>query len=295
MALVSELARAKLNLTLRVLGRRSDGYHEIDSLVAFADIGDRVVLDTDGEFGGEVGVKTTGPFASAIDGPNLATTALERLKAKLPGIRLGHVLIDKQLPVSAGIGGGSADAAAVLRAVRRVNPQLASAAFWSEVARSLGADVPICLAGRAARMRGIGEQIAEVAALPRLHAVLANPQVPVPRAKTAAVFRMLDAPALGPERTADPQAPDRFADRHALLDLMRRTGNDLTPAAAEVMPDIVAVTTALERQPGAELVQLSGAGPTCYGIFPTEAAATAAAARLRESFPHWWIAATTIG
>lgn len=291
MALVLELARAKVNLTLRVLGRRADGYHEIDSLVAFADIGDRIEFDTEGE----IGVETTGPFASAIDGPNLAATALERLKAHLPDIRLGHVVIDKQLPVAAGIGGGSADAAAVLRVIRRANPPGGTPGMWSDIARSLGADVPVCLAGRPARMCGIGERIEDIAALPRLDAVMVNPQAPVPRNKTAAVFRMLGAPALSPERSALPLTPDSFSDRAALLDLMRRTGNDLSPAAAEVMPDIVAVTTALERLPGAELVQLSGAGPTCFAIFPNPHAAASAAARLRGVFPHWWIAATTLG
>jgi 4-diphosphocytidyl-2-C-methyl-D-erythritol kinase len=144
-------------------------------------------------------------------------------------------------------------------------------------------------------MRGIGDSIEELGALPRLDAVLVNPRVPVPADKTARVFRTLAAPALGRERTANLVPRSELADRARLVSFMARNGNDLFAPACEVVPDVVAVTTALERCSGVELVQLCGAGPTCLGIFPDGAAAAGAAAMLAEVHPHWWIAQTTIG
>jgi 4-diphosphocytidyl-2-C-methyl-D-erythritol kinase len=146
MPFYTEGASAKINLTLEVRGRRKDGYHEIESLVAFADIGDSVILDTSGK----TGVKMSGPFAQHIAGENLADVALQRLAAAEPRLALGTVMLEKRLPVASGIGGGSADAAAVLRAVRRANPGFETAVDWQGIALTLGADVPVCLGNRAA-------------------------------------------------------------------------------------------------------------------------------------------------
>jgi 4-diphosphocytidyl-2-C-methyl-D-erythritol kinase len=180
--LIQEHARAKVNLTLEVLGRRPDGYHELASLVAFADVGDVITLVPGGAAGGPLvggpphqahGVTVSGPFAGALTnalaGPNLIATTLQRLREACPGLRLGTVHLEKRLPVAAGIGGGSADAAAVLRAVQRANPTLAAAVPWDDIAASLGADVPVCVAQRTTWMTGTGDLLSPLSMPRRLY------------------------------------------------------------------------------------------------------------------------------
>src|SRR5262249_3199056 len=152
---IREIARAKINLTLRVLARRADGYHDLESLVAFADVGDIVTLRP----GSECHVTTSGAFAPGIEAPNILDKALALLRAADPALRLGAVTLQKCLPVAAGIGGGSADAAALLRAARRANPEREAAVDWHGVAARLGADVPVCLGSVAAIMAGIGDRV----------------------------------------------------------------------------------------------------------------------------------------
>ncbi len=283
---VTELARAKVNLTLRVLGRRLDGYHELQSLVAFADIGDEVTLHV----GARRGVTASGPYASAIDGENIAVRALRRLAETAPALALGSVHIEKRLPVAAGIGGGSADAAAVLRAVRRANPGLASEVDWLAVAASLGADVPVCLANTAHLMWGIGREMASVPSLPALPAVLVNPGAPL---ATAAVFGALGAPP-APETIRPPDVPGPFPDMRSVAAYLLASGNDLEPVAGELCPAIGAVLAALSAEPGAVVARMSGSGATCFGLFETPAAAEAAARRLSALNPAWWAVGTTL-
>ena len=327
MPVFTELARAKINLTLKVLGRRPDGYHELESLVAFADIGDVVTLDTDTHNhapGRDVQrVTVSGPFAEALIGENLITITLERLAAACPDLRLGAVHLDKRLPVAAGIGGGSADAAAVLRAVRRANADLPSAQAlpWGKIAAGLGADVPVCLANETAWMRGIGDCLEAVPGLPPLHIVLVNAREPVPTDKTARVFRMLGAPALaggpvgrlkvdilGELATATNPAETSPNDHHArrsVLAFMRREGNTLEAATQQIVPGVADVLGALrviaDRCPGGNpnsdapfvpVVAMSGAGPTCFAVLPSLAAANQAASLLRQAHPSWWVATT---
>ena len=179
---IREIARAKVNLTLSVLGRRSDGYHDIESLVTFADIGDLVTFHP----GPDWRITTSGPFAPEIEGSNLLERTLSLLRELDPGLVLGAVELEKNLPVAAGLGGGSADAAALLRAVRAANPARAGRIDWHRLATRLGADVPVCLAGVPALIRGIGDRVEPLAhQLPPLAAVLANPRVPL---ATAHVF-----------------------------------------------------------------------------------------------------------
>ena len=159
---IRELARAKINLTLTVHGRRPDGYHELESLVTFADVADEVVLHP----GSQLSATTTGPFAAEIAGANLVETTLRRLRDLDAGLQLGSITLTKNLPVAAGLGGGSADAAAVLRAVRSANPGLADRVAWHDVAARLGADVPVCLAGQPTLMWGIGEKLEPLAQEP---------------------------------------------------------------------------------------------------------------------------------
>jgi len=282
---IRELARAKINLTLTVHGRRPDGYHELESLVVFADVGDEVVLHP----GAALGASTTGPFAAEIDGANLVETTLHRLRESGAGLQLGSITLTKNLPVAAGLGGGSADAAAVLRAVRTANPGLASRVAWHELAARLGADVPVCLAGQPALMWGIGDKLEPLAqGLPELSAVLVNPRVPL---STAEVFRALGAPPAPP---SGQPAPLTIRSTQALLDLMRSRGNDLERPAVALLPVIADIKTALVARPGCLIAALSGSGPTCFGIFSDTAAASHAAAALAAAHPQWWVVATRV-
>lgn len=286
-AVLTETARAKVNLTLRVLGRRTDGYHELQSLVAFADIGDEITL----RVGAPPGVTANGPYASAIDSENIAARALKALAGAAPTLVLGGVHIEKRLPVAAGIGGGSADAAAILRAVRKANSGRASAIDWLALAASLGADVPVCLASTAQFMWGIGRETAPVPTLPPLPAVLVNPGVPL---ATAAVFQALDAPP-APARIAAPNVPGRFPDLAAVAAYVNAHGNDLEPAATALCPAVGAVLAALGGAPGALLARMSGSGPTCFALFGSVEAAETGAQRIRAEEPAWWTVATTLG
>jgi len=291
MPAITEVARAKINLTLKVRGRRPDGYHELESLVVFAtDLGDVVRLVP----GEETGCIVRGPFAASIEGDNLVETALLRLAERAPQLRLGEVTLEKCLPVAAGIGGGSADAAALLRAVRFANGSLSASVDWAGIAASLGADVSVCFLNRPALVTGMGERVEPVLELPRLHAALVNPLTPVPLGKSRRVFARLDvAPAPATLERAKPPGP--FPHAPALVAYMAAEGNDLMAAALEVEPAIAQVRAALLATRDCKFAGLSGAGPTCYGIFATPEAAAAAREALRAAHPRWWIAATTLG
>lgn len=285
-----EIARAKVNLSLGVLGRRTDGYHALESLVAFADFGDEVRVD----FSRAARVACEGAFAGAIDGYNIVARAQATIAEADPGLALGHVTVVKRLPVAAGLGGGSADAAAVLRAVRQRHPERASAIDWDGIARRLGADVPVCVASRSVIMRGIGERL-EAVDLARLDVVLVNPQVPVPASKTAAVFKALGAPPL-PADVREAVLPEDVArDRVRLVAWIARAGNDLELPSQALIPAIAEVKAALAAQPACEIARMSGAGPTCFGIFADAAAAERAALAIRASRPGWWVTAIRLG
>jgi 4-diphosphocytidyl-2-C-methyl-D-erythritol kinase len=282
MTAIRETARAKINLTLSVLGRRTDGYHEIESLVTFADLGDVITLRP----GSEPAVTASGPFAAAITGPNLLDKALALLRRAEPGLRLGAVALEKNLPVAAGLGGGSADAAALLRAVRRTNPDFAARVAWDAVAVELGADVAVCLAGRPALISGIGERVEPlVHGLPPMAGVLVNPGLPL---ATAAVYQALNArPA--PSHRPPATAPGPFADIEALIDYIGARGNDLEVAARSLLPIAADLKAALAALPGCLHAGLSGSGPTSFGIFADEAGAARAAAALAAAHPDYWV------
>lgn len=285
---VVEFAPAKVNLWLRILGRRADGYHEIESLVAFADdAGDTVSLYP----GGGLGVCVSGEFAPSPAAPNILATALKILREREPRLVLGAVALAKALPVSAGLGGGSADAAALLRAVRRANPAFDSF-DWQGVALELGSDVPVCLERRSALVRGRGEHVRRVD-LPVLSAVLVNPRASVLDGKTRAVFSRL---AAAPPVARDNRNPARaWGKTDELLRSMRETGNDLSAAAFRIMPEIGEVLRAIENSAGCELVRMSGAGPTCFGVFGSPDAAAAAAGVIGGKRPNWWVRTARLG
>ena len=286
-AAVREAAPAKVNLALHVTGRRPDGYHALESLVAFAEIGDEV----EAEPAAEDSLTITGPFAQALVGAdgNLVLRALAAFRARWPGaLPAGLALtLRKNLPIAAGLGGGSADAAATLRLLAQVSAIPVAFADLLELARPLGADVPMCLYSRPAEVRGIGEIVLPLKHFPPLHVVLVNPLVPV---VTADVFRRL-------ERRENPGLPD-LGDplmRPAQLALwLSETRNDLEPPAIALVPAIGELRGQLERANGCILARMSGSGATVFGLFGSAAQAHQAAHDLRETRPDYWVAASPL-
>ena len=282
-------ARAKVNLDLRVLGRRADGYHELESLVAFAGVGDTLSLDP----GAGLSLTLAGPRAEglSVDDGNLVLRAARALAAARPDLRLGRFHLVKRLPVASGIGGGSADAAATLRLLARLNGIGPADPLLREVAASVGADVPVCLDSRARLMAGIGEKLGPVLRLPPLFAVLVNPGVGV---ETVAVFRALGLKAgesASEARAATVAAP---ASAARLLDDLQSTTNDLAAPARRVAPIIGEVLERLAALPGCRLARMSGSGATCFALFDDCTASAAAAKTLASERPGWWVRATLL-
>ena len=275
-----EQAPAKINLTLRVRGRRKDGYHELESLVVFADLADTLTLRPGGATALEVGGAFAGPSGPVAD--NLVLKALAALRQGVDGLQAGRFLLEKRLPVAAGIGGGSADAAAALRLLARLNGIALDDPRLNAAALMVGADVPVCLAARPRIMRGLGERLSAPLELPSLPAVLVNPGVPL---VTRAVFAKFVGAPDGPESLGDvPLGLD------ALIEFLARHGNDLTDAAIACVPVIATVLDALRALPGVKLARMSGSGPTCFALFGSREAADAAAQRLKAARQDWWIA-----
>ncbi|WP_439542148.1 4-(cytidine 5'-diphospho)-2-C-methyl-D-erythritol kinase [Hyphomicrobium sp.] len=296
MTSIREFAPAKVNLTLHVAGRQADGYHRLASLTTFASVGDTLTFEP----GLSREIVVSGPFASELSRsglsgrPTTLDAVFDLIVTEVPDVALGRVHLEKNLPIAAGLGGGSADAAALIRAVRRASPKAAAPIDWPAFAARIGADVPVCLASRPLWMTGVGHDLADIpGGVPPLAAVLVNPLAHVPDDKTARVFRTLGAGS-APHLTPRDAVP-AFADRAALLDFMRAVGNDLEDAAATVVPEIRKVLAALASEPGVEHAALSGAGPTCFGVFADEADAARARGRLAAAHPDWWVVAVTLG
>jgi 4-diphosphocytidyl-2-C-methyl-D-erythritol kinase len=288
MGSLQDIGRAKLNLTLEVLGRRPDGFHELRSLVAFARIGDTIELAPDAAL--EISIE--GPFATALGGGNLILRAAEAALASAPGLKVGRFKLDKHLPVAAGLGGGSADAAATLRLLSRANPGSLSEAMTAGIAARLGSDVTVCLASRPALMTGRGELVEPVPGFPACGVLLANPGVQL---TAAAVYAELRAGDLHESPLAAEGAPDFHSDFAQLLSYALPRLNDLEAPAARLVPEIREVLAALLALDGARLARLSGSGPTCFALFASEDEARREGARLAAEFPNWWIAASGLG
>jgi 4-diphosphocytidyl-2-C-methyl-D-erythritol kinase len=288
MTALRDTAKAKLNLTLEVLGRRADFYHEVRSLVGFTELGDSVALEP----GDELALAVDGPFSGALQGDNLIIAAAEAAKAKAPGIALGRFQLTKALPVAAGLGGGSADAAAALRLLAEANPGTLSATALVEIAGRLGSDVTACLASRPALMTGRGDQVTDVRGFPACSVVLVNPGLPL---ATASVYGALNAAPLSATPADTEPVPDFGGSFERLIDYASPRGNDLTAAALRLAPAIGEVLTALRRVASTRLVQLAGSGPTCFALFATADEARAAATSLQAAHPSWWVAATSLG
>lgn len=265
-AMTSEgFAPAKVNLTLHVTGQRADGYHLLDSLVVFADIGDRLWITPQAE----MAIEVTGPFSAGVptDARNLVWRA-----AALAGMP-ARISLEKNLPHGAGIGGGSSDAAAVLRCLGATVD-----------ATKLGADVPVCLTPQAQRMQGIGDQLTPVPHLPMVNAVLVNPGIHV---ATPQVFGALATKNNAPMPVDMPIG----ATPEALIEWLGRQRNDLEAAALSVAPDIQDALSALGACAGIGLARMSGSGSTCFGLFHDPKDASDAAASLARSNPGWWVRA----
>ncbi len=272
---VQELAPAKVNLTLHVTGRRADGYHLLDSLVAFAGVGDGVAVG----LSAAPALRITGPMAADVPGgeENLAMRA-----ARLFDVA-ATVRLDKHLPAASGLGGGSSDAAAVLRALARLTGRPMPDALR---VLALGADVPVCLAARSRRMRGIGERLDEVPALPALPAVLLNPGISV---ATPEVFARLE----NRDGAAMVDVPE-FAGARDCIGWLATQRNDLEAPARALAPVIGDALRRL-RDAGALLARMSGSGATCFGLFAGRESAARAAAAINAHAPGWWVRATVLG
>jgi 4-diphosphocytidyl-2-C-methyl-D-erythritol kinase len=283
---VLEFARAKLNLYLHVVGRRADGYHLLDSLVAFAEIGDRVSASP----AADLSLKIGGPFAAQLEDdpePNLVLRSARYLAARCNVAQGAALLLEKHLPVASGIGGGSSDAAAALRALADLWRCDLAKLDPTDIARTLGADVPVCLLNRAAWLGGIGEVVAPAPPLPDCWAVLANPGLAL---ATPAVFRARQGAF-----SESARFESAIADASKLAELLSGRRNDLAPAALALAPEIGEVLAALAAEPGALLARMSGSGATCFAMFALRDAAETAAMRLAAAHPSWWVAQGKLG
>jgi 4-diphosphocytidyl-2-C-methyl-D-erythritol kinase len=291
-ALIDE-GRAKVNLTLRVVGRRTDGFHDLESVVAFADCADRLTLTP----GSALTLQMSGPLAQACGetSDNLVLKATRLLAERVPGLKSGSFTLDKVLPVAAGIGGGSADAAAALRLLAKLNGLALDDERLLEVALATGADVPVCLASRACDMTGVGDTLTPLS-LPIMPCVMINPCVPVPTkdvftalglrngellVSATDIFRGIDWPAAG-------------ASVEDWVEVLAASSNDLEAPATRLQPVIGEVIAALNATNGAWLARMSGSGATCFAIYENTADAGRAAEKIRRDHPGWWVHSGTL-
>lgn len=290
-------APAKVNLTLAVRRRRADGYHDLESLVVFAAVGDELRF-APGGVGHSLDVKGRTAAQAGTIGDNLVLKAAGLLAARVPGLPAGRFTLIKRLPVAAGLGGGSSDAAAALRLLAELAGLALNDPRLVETARLTGSDVPVCLAGRSRIMRGTGAELGPALTLPRLPALLVNPGIAV---ATPAVFAKLGL-APGTEREPDPAAAleqgggSRSAGtRPALVALLHAARNDLEAPALALAPGIGATLGHVAATEGCRLARMSGSGATVFGIYDTCRAAAAAGKAIKAKQPGWWVKPTMLG
>ena len=273
--MLQEFAPAKINLYLHITGKRTDNYHLLDSLVVFANVGDKV----EAVISDDLSLEIVGEYNNAIDlydNSVLKTAIILQEAYKVPFA--AELKLYKNLPVGAGIGGGSADAAATIRILQKL---------WlinnlhKDIPVVLGADVPACLYNSPLYMSGIGENI-EPAKLPNLHILLVNNRQPL---LTAEVFRSYRGEFSAP--TSHPN----FTNQNDLIDFLKTTKNDLQNIAIEIMPEIAIMLAEIAKQPDCLLARMSGSGATCFGLFPNQESLELAKASLRKAQPNWWIEA----
>ncbi|MCF8467673.1 MAG: 4-(cytidine 5'-diphospho)-2-C-methyl-D-erythritol kinase [Sneathiella sp.] len=283
--MLKAIARPKVNLFLHVTGRRADGYHLLDSLVAFPDGGDEISVTPHRE----LTLKVVGPFSGMIGASddNLILKAARLLQKYGATVEGAEINLEKNLPVAAGIGGGSADAAVMLQLLNGLWRLDFSPAQLAEIGSEIGADVPSCLLAKPALMSGIGEKLQEIRKFPKIHILLVNSGIMV---STGDVFKRL---SIGNIATS---AFDlRVESAKDLVQELRECRNDLQGPALELAPEIGDVLSAIEGQEGCQLARMSGSGGTCFGLFETAAAAEAAAQYIQTGHPDWWVLPTMVG
>jgi 4-diphosphocytidyl-2-C-methyl-D-erythritol kinase len=283
---VNVRAPAKINLFLHVGDQRSDGYHALESLIVFAETSDRLEFTS----ASKLNLKITGPFGKALirDKDNLVLKAARALQAKYPHDGQGaQITLEKHLPLASGIGGGSADAAATLRALNGLWRLDLSESELIGIAAEIGSDVPACLLSSPCWMEGRGERVTKLAAMPPFEIVLVNPGVAVP---TGPVFAALNARS-GVGAIAPPPV---LASVWELVAYLADAGNDLEAPAGRFAPVIEDVLSALGHEPACVLAQMSGSGATCFGLFDGAVYAAGAAERIAQEHPHWWVKSTRI-
>ncbi len=283
----SRIAKAKINLNLHVIGQGEDGYHQLQSLVVFAEIGDEITCRpaTTDSF------TINGPFANSLDANanNLVTHALSLFRENWPKAA-SHPLsitLTKNLPIASGIGGGSADAAATLKLLQVLSNQTISDADLLPLAKELGADVPVCRSQHATLMEGRGEILTPISSVPKLYAVLANPLKSISTPKVFAALKTKQNPKL-------PPIPKTLANPRDLTTYLKTTRNDLEPPAKKRAPEIEQLTQFLSQQPDCLMSRMSGSGATVFGLFETIGAADKAAEELAKKWPNYWCAATSL-
>jgi 4-diphosphocytidyl-2-C-methyl-D-erythritol kinase len=288
MPALTDDARAKVNLTLRVVGRRVDGYHDLESVVAFCDCADRLTL----KVGSKLELTTTGPRADdcgeAAD--NLVLKAARLLGERVDDLKAGEFVLDKVLPVAAGIGGGSADGAAALRLLARANKLGLDDPRLIEVAQLTGADVPVCLSSRACVMTGVGETLLPLA-LPKMPCVLVNPRVAVATKDVFAALGLRHGELLVgiTDVIQAPAWPDGDVSLDHWIKQLFAGNNDLEAPAKGLQPVIGEVLSALGDADGVRLARMSGSGATCFAIFSDDAGAQRAARAIQLEHPLWWV------
>ena len=282
-------APAKINLTLRVIGRRADGYHELESLVAFAGLCDWVGFEP----GRDLVLEVLGPRAVEA-GPvdeNLVLRAARALAEHIPGVGLGRFRLVKRLPAAAGLGGGSADAAAALRLLANEARLSVDDPRVRAAARATGADVLACLRPQARMMTGVGDQLGPLIPLPKISAVLFNPKVQAPTPKVFAALGLAPGSTLESSgRSFDPLGRGTAA----VLDFLASSRNDLEAAAVRIAPAIAVVRERLAQIPEAVATGMSGSGATCFALFGDRRSATLARRIVAAERPDWWVEATSI-
>ena len=288
-AALAARAPAKINLTLHVQGRRADGYHELQSLVAFAGVCDHLTLTP----GGGLSLRVDGPTAQAAGAgdDNLVLRAVRNLAERVEGLKVGAFALAKYLPVAAGVGGGSSDAAAALRLLARLNGIALDDARLMQAARATGADVPVCVDPAARMMTGAGETLGPKLGLPPMPAVLVNPRTPV---ETRAVFSELGLQPGQSYGFGKHPVIEQGMSADTLTSALKKGRNDLEDPAGVIAREVVAVLAVLGAARGAKLARMSGSGATCFALFGDRHQAARAARVIRRDHPNWWAKATLL-